>query len=182
MADTEKKVQTAAEKEAAKAAEKAKKERIKASKPKKEGSAASRAGKSIKKFWKDFTGTIKKVVWPGPKQVVKSSLVVLVSVIVVGLVIFGFDSGLKALFNKTVEVVEEAAANKGETEAVTDEATEPASGTENESESEAESTTEAESENEAESTSEEESENEAESTSEAESENEAESTSENTEA
>ena len=99
MADTEKKVLSDAEKEAEKAAKKAKQERIKASKPKKEGSAASRAGKKIKKFWKDFTGTVKKVVWPGPREVVKSSVVVLASIIVVGLVILGFDTGLRALFD-----------------------------------------------------------------------------------
>lgn len=87
-------------KEAAKAAEKAKKERIKQSKPKKEGNAFSRAGKGIKKFWKDFTGTCKKVVWPSGKQVLKSSLVVLVSIIVVGAVIFGFDTGINALFEQ----------------------------------------------------------------------------------
>lgn len=87
-------------KEAEKAAEKAKKERIKQSKPKKEGNVFSRAGAGIKKFWKDFTGTCKKVVWPSGKQVLKSSLVVLVSIIVVGAVIFGFDTGINALFEQ----------------------------------------------------------------------------------
>ena len=87
-------------KEAEKAAEKAKKERIKQSKPKKEGNAFSLAGAGIKKFWKDFTGTCKKVVWPSGKQVLKSSLVVLVSIIVVGAVIFGFDTGINALFEQ----------------------------------------------------------------------------------
>ena len=87
-------------KEAEKAAEKAKKERIKQSKPKKEGNAFSRAGAGIKKFWKDFTGTCKKVVWPSGKQVLKSSIVVLVSIIVVGAVIFGFDTGINALFEQ----------------------------------------------------------------------------------
>lgn len=87
-------------KEAEKAAAKAKKERIKQSKPKKEGNAFSRAGAGIKKFWKDFAGTCKKVVWPSGKQVLKSSLVVLVSIIVVGAVIFGFDTGINALFEQ----------------------------------------------------------------------------------
>ncbi len=97
MADTEKDAVKAV-KDAEKAAKKAKQERIKQSKPKKEGNVASRAGKSVKKFWKDFTGTIKKVVWPGKKQVLKSSAVVLASIIVVGLVIFGFDRGVSGLF------------------------------------------------------------------------------------
>lgn len=103
-------------KEAQKAAEKAKKERIKQSKPKKEGNAFSRAGNGIKKFWKDFTGTCKKIVWPGGKQVLKSSLVVLVSIIVVGAVIFGFDTGINALFENGAKLSsslgEKAAAEK----------------------------------------------------------------------
>ena len=98
MADTEKDALKAA-KDAEKAAKKAKQDRIKASKPKKEGTVLSRTGKSVKKFWKDFTGTVKKIVWPSRAQVLKSSAVVLVSIIVVGLVIFGFDRGLTALFD-----------------------------------------------------------------------------------
>ena len=42
-----------AQKDAEKAAKKAKQDRIKQSKPKKEGTVLSRAGKSVKKFWKD---------------------------------------------------------------------------------------------------------------------------------
>ena len=103
MADTDKDALKAA-KEAEKAAKKAKQERIKQSKPKKDGSVFSRIGKSVKKFWKDFTGTVKKIVWPGRAQVLKSSAVVLVSIIVVALVIFGFDRGLNFLFNKGAEL------------------------------------------------------------------------------
>ena len=116
MADTEKDAVKAA-KEAEKAAKKAKQDRIKQSKPKKEGNVASRAGKSVKKFWKDFTGTVKKIVWPGRTQVLKSSAVVLVSIIVVGLVIYGFDQGLTALFNGGKKL----AGNLGEQVAVTEE-------------------------------------------------------------
>ena len=115
MADTEKDALKAA-KEAEKAAKKAKQERIKQSKPKKDGNAFSRAGKAVKKFWKDFTGTVKKVVWPGRAQVLKSSLVVLVSIIVVGFVILGFDRGLTALFNEGTKL----AGKLGEQVAVTE--------------------------------------------------------------
>ena len=116
MADTEKDAVKAA-KDAEKAAKKAKQERIKQSKPKKEGNVASRAGKSIKKFWKDFTGTVKKVVWPGRAQVLKSSAVGLASIIVVGLVIWGFDQGLTALFGAGKDL----AGKLGEQVAVTEE-------------------------------------------------------------
>ena len=122
MADTEKDAVKAA-KEAEKAAKKAKQERIKASKPKKDGTVLSRAGKSVKKFWKDFTGTIKKIVWPSRTQVLKSSAVVLVSIIVVGLVIFGFDRGLTALFDFGAKQAGELGSQLATTEAATDDAT-----------------------------------------------------------
>ncbi len=86
-------------KEAEKAAKKAKQERIKQSKPKKDGSAFSRAGKTVKKFFKDFTGTCKKIVWPSGKQVVKNSLVVLATIIVIGAVVALFDFGLTKIFD-----------------------------------------------------------------------------------
>ena len=122
MADTEKDAVKAA-KEAEKAAKKAKQERIKASKPKKDGSVLSRAGKSVKKFWKDFTGTIKKIVWPSRMQVLKSSAVVLVSILVVGLVIFGFDRGLTALFDFGTKQAAELGSQLAVTEAEGEEET-----------------------------------------------------------
>jgi preprotein translocase SecE subunit len=121
MADTEKDALKAA-KDAEKAAKKAKQDRIKASKPKKEGTVLSRTGKSVKKFWKDFTGTIKKIVWPSRAQVLKSSAVVLVSIIVVGLVIFGFDRGLTALFDQGAKLAGELGSQMATTEEVTDDA------------------------------------------------------------
>ena len=86
-------------KEAEKAAKKAKQERIKQSKPKKDGSAFSRAGKAVKKFFKDFTGTCKKIVWPTGKQVIKNSLVVLATIIVIGAVVALIDFGLTKIFD-----------------------------------------------------------------------------------
>lgn len=86
-----------AAKEAEKAAKKAKQDRINQSKPKKDGSVFTRAGKAVKKYWKDFLGTIKKIVWPAGKTVIKNSLVVLASIVVIGLVIYGIDQGLTAL-------------------------------------------------------------------------------------
>ncbi len=53
-----------------------------------------RAGKAIKKFCKDLKGEIKKIVWPDAKTVIKSTLIVLAVVLVVGLVIFGIDTAL----------------------------------------------------------------------------------------
>ena len=116
-----------AAKEAEKAAEKAKKERIKQSKPKKEGSVFSRAGGAVKKFWKDFVGTVKKVVWPPANQVLKSSVVVLITILVIGLVVFGIDRGLQALYKVGSEaVVELGEKNKAEEETTAAESVEAA--------------------------------------------------------
>ena len=122
MADTDKDI-LKAEKEAEKAAKKAKQERIKQSKPKKDGTVVSRAGNSVKKFWKDFTGTVKKIVWPGRTQVLKSSAVVLASIVVVGLVIFGFDRGLNALFSLGEDLAENLGAAYATTTEASDEKT-----------------------------------------------------------
>ena len=94
-------------KEAEKAAKKAKQERIKASKPKKEGTVLSRAGKTVSKFFKDFVGTCKKVVWPAAPEVLKNSAIVLAVIAVVGLVILGFDQGLTALFGLGTDIAVE---------------------------------------------------------------------------
>ena len=99
MAENTDKEALKAAKEAEKAAKKAKQERIKQSKPKKDGSAFSRAGKAVKKFFKDFTGTCKKIVWPTGKQVVKNSLVVLATIIVIGAVVALIDFGLTKIFD-----------------------------------------------------------------------------------
>ena len=99
MAENTDKEALKAAKDAEKAAKKAKQERIKQSKPKKDGSAFSRAGKAVKKFFKDFTGTCKKIVWPTGKQVIKNSLVVLATIIVIGAVVALIDFGLTKIFD-----------------------------------------------------------------------------------
>ncbi len=90
-------------------------EKSKENKPAKEGNAFSRAGKAIKKFFKDLKGEIKKIVWPDGKTVVKSTLVVLVAVAICGIAIFGVDQllalalqGLKAIAQKLAENKEAA--------------------------------------------------------------------------
>lgn len=99
MAENTDKEALKAAKEAEKAAKKAKQDRIKQSKPKKDGSAFSRAGNAVKKFFKDFTGTCKKIVWPTGKQVIKNSLVVLATIIVIGAVVALIDFGLTKIFD-----------------------------------------------------------------------------------
>lgn len=55
-----------------------------------------RAGKGSKKFFKDFKGECKKIVWPDAKTVLKSTGIVLLVVAIVGLIVYGIDQGLSA--------------------------------------------------------------------------------------
>ena len=94
-----------AQKQAEKEALKAKKERIKQSKPKKEGNVFTRVLAAIKKFFKDFKGTCKKVIWPDRKTVLRNTLIVLVTVVIVGagiwLADFAFSQGIRAIQDAT---------------------------------------------------------------------------------
>ena len=100
MADENKtlsKEEAAAAKAAAKAAEKERKERIKRNKPKEpKPNIFVRILNAIKKFFKDFRGTCKKVIWPDGKTVLKSSIVVLVCTLIVGIGVWLVDWGLSA--------------------------------------------------------------------------------------
>ena len=51
-----------------------------------------RAGRGIAKFFRDCKAEVKKIVWPTPKSVFKNTGVVLVTIIVIGLFIFGLDT------------------------------------------------------------------------------------------
>ena len=88
-----------AAREAKKAEEKARQERIKASKPKKEGNVFTRAGDGIKKFVKDFKGVAKKVTWPDSKTVLKNSGIVLAVVAIFGIAVYGIDQVLNLAFS-----------------------------------------------------------------------------------
>ncbi len=48
--------------------------------------------KSVVKYFKDARSEFKKVVWPSRKQVINNTVVVLVSMIVSGLAIWGIDT------------------------------------------------------------------------------------------
>ncbi len=55
--------------------------------------------KRIANFFKDYKGEIKKIVWPGPKDVVKNTLIVLAMCVVVGVFVWLVDYGLGQLLN-----------------------------------------------------------------------------------
>lgn len=77
-----------------------------------------RAGKGIKKFCKDLKGEIKKIIWPGRKNVLKSTGVVLAVVAVCGLAIFAVDQ-LLALLISLLERAAESAGNSAQADVTT---------------------------------------------------------------
>ncbi len=101
-----------AKKEVSQAAEKvAAAEKKKEKKPANpEGNIFVRAGKAIKKFFKDIKGETKKIVWPDAKTVLKSTAIVLVVVIVCALAIFAIDQ-LLALLLSLLERAAESVGN-----------------------------------------------------------------------
>ena len=50
-----------------------------------------KSGSKIVRFFKEVKSEMKKVVWPTRKQVVKSTLVVIASVVIIGIVIWALD-------------------------------------------------------------------------------------------
>ncbi len=61
--------------------------------------------KRIGRFLKDCKSEMKKVVWYGRKQTINNSLVVLVTMIIVGAIITGLDIGLLALIKLLAEAI-----------------------------------------------------------------------------
>lgn len=72
------------------------------SKGKKKENPFKKMGASVKKFFKDFKGECAKVTWPTGKTVLNNSLVVIVVVAIVGVVIFGIDTGLSKIIDVIV--------------------------------------------------------------------------------
>lgn len=98
-----KEVSEAAEKVAAAESKKVKK----AKNP--DGNWFQRAGKAIKKFFKDIKGECKKIVWPDGKTVLKSTAVVLVAVAICAVAIFAVDQ----LLALAISLLKRAAENFG---------------------------------------------------------------------
>ncbi len=66
--------------------------------PKKAANKKPNVFKRIGNYFREVISEIKKIVWPTPKATFKNTGVVLLSMLIVGLVIFGVDSGLYYLF------------------------------------------------------------------------------------
>ena len=67
----------------------------------KKPNALVRFAKKMTKFFRDCKGEVKKIVWPAPKYVFKNMGVVLVTMLIVGLFVFGLDT----LFMKLLSLV-----------------------------------------------------------------------------
>lgn len=63
-----------------------------------------RAGRRIKKFFRDTKSEIKKIAWPTPKATFKNMGIVLLAIVIIGAFIFALDSGLYALLGLVMHV------------------------------------------------------------------------------
>ncbi len=72
--------------------------------PEKKPNVFKRAFKAVAKFIRETKAEIKKIVWPTLKQTFKNTGLVLLAMLVVGIVIFGLDYGLEALFGLVMNV------------------------------------------------------------------------------
>ncbi len=60
---------------------------------------AAKKPNRVLKFFRETITEIKKIVWPTPKTTFKNTGIVLVAMVIVGLVVFGLDTGLMALLS-----------------------------------------------------------------------------------
>lgn len=60
--------------------------------------------KKIGKFFRDCKGEIKKIVWPTSKTVFRNTLVVLVTIAVLGLFVFALDTAFMQLLSLVMDV------------------------------------------------------------------------------
>ncbi|WP_074017407.1 MULTISPECIES: preprotein translocase subunit SecE [Eubacteriales] len=76
----------------------------KAEKSEKKDNAFVRFFKNTAKFLRDVKSEIKKIVWPAPKSVFKNTGVVLVTIIIIGLFIFGLDTAFMNLLGLIMNI------------------------------------------------------------------------------
>lgn len=103
-ADSEKETKKAAK--AARTSDTADSKRSKKEKPAKAEAKGKKDKKKggIKKYFRDLRSEIKKVVWPSKSKVINNTGVVLTVMIVVGLFLFGIDTGLMACVEALLKI------------------------------------------------------------------------------
>ena len=111
---------------------------------------ANKNSKDKKKFGKDFKAELKKVVWPTPKELAKSTLAVIAIVIVIVAIVFCLDFVFEAMNKYGIDKVKQAVTTEEENSTVegeeesteSTETEETTEGEETESAEDAEETTE----------------------------------------
>ena len=63
-----------------------------------------RAGMNISRFFRDTKSEVRKMVWPTPQSVFRNTGVVLVTIILIGLFVFGLDTLLVNLLGLIMNV------------------------------------------------------------------------------
>lgn len=92
--------------EAAKKIAKAEKEKASKKSKKNKENIFIRIWKAIKRYFKDLKGEVKKITWPGAKEVLKGTVVTIVCIAIIGVVIFLVDLGLTKGINGLRTVAE----------------------------------------------------------------------------
>ena len=92
--------------EAAKKIAKAEKEKASKKSKKNKENIFVRIWKAIKRYFKDLKGEVKKITWPGAKEVLKGTVVTIVCIAIIGVVIFLVDLGLTKGINGLRTVAE----------------------------------------------------------------------------
>ena len=92
--------------EAAKKIAKAEKEKASKKAKKNKENIFVRIWKAIKRYFKDLKGEVKKITWPGAKEVLKGTVVTMVCIAIIGLVVFLVDLGLTKGINGLRTVAE----------------------------------------------------------------------------
>ena len=73
-------------------------------KPEKKTNALVESGRKGGKFFRDCKAEIKKIVWPAPKTVFRNTGVVLATIVIIGLFIFGLDTALMKLLGLIMNI------------------------------------------------------------------------------
>ena len=68
----------------------------------KKAAASKKPKKSIVKYFKDLKSEFKKVVWPSRKTVINNTIVVLITLVLSGLFVWGLDTLLMVLLRTSL--------------------------------------------------------------------------------
>ena len=82
---------------------------------------AKKDNKNKRHFFKDFKAELKKVIWPTPKQLVKSTMAVIFIVIVTAVLVFVLDVVFETLNTKGINTLKSSIRNSVSSNEIIDE-------------------------------------------------------------